>query len=83
MELLVSSSRERIEQAKADLARRRIPLPPGDSEERIPLPPSPDEAPNPMSRDLSGDAQGVEPPGRFFGGSRGASSSDASRLLHG
>ncbi|GMM94139.1 pirin family protein [Qipengyuania sp. MTN3-11] len=34
----VSSSRERIEQAKADWRERRFPEVPGDSEERIPLP---------------------------------------------
>jgi redox-sensitive bicupin YhaK (pirin superfamily) len=37
----VSSSRERIEQAKADWENRRFPLVPGDEEERIPLPQTP------------------------------------------
>jgi redox-sensitive bicupin YhaK (pirin superfamily) len=36
----VSSSRERIEQAKEDWRERRFPLVPGDEEERIPLPDS-------------------------------------------
>jgi redox-sensitive bicupin YhaK (pirin superfamily) len=34
----VSSSRDRLEAAKADWAARRFPLVPGDEEERIPLP---------------------------------------------
>ena len=34
----VSSSRERLEQAKADWRERRFPLVPGDEKERIPLP---------------------------------------------
>jgi redox-sensitive bicupin YhaK (pirin superfamily) len=37
----VSSSRERIEQAKQDWAAHRFPLVPGDEEERIPLPEKP------------------------------------------
>ena len=37
----VSSSRERIEQAKADWRAGRIPLPPTDHDEFIPLPPEP------------------------------------------
>jgi redox-sensitive bicupin YhaK (pirin superfamily) len=37
----VSSSRERIEQAKADWKNRRFPVVPGDEEERIPLPDKP------------------------------------------
>jgi redox-sensitive bicupin YhaK (pirin superfamily) len=37
----VSSSRERIEQAKRDWANHRFPLVPGDEEERIPLPEKP------------------------------------------
>ncbi len=46
----VSSSRERIEQAKADWAAGRMALPPGDDEERIPLPAKAQAAPpNPMS----------------------------------
>jgi redox-sensitive bicupin YhaK (pirin superfamily) len=35
---LVSSSKERIEQAKADWQQGRMPLPPGDADEFIPLP---------------------------------------------
>jgi len=35
---LVSSSQERIEQAKADWSAGRMPLPPGDDQEFIPLP---------------------------------------------
>lgn len=38
---LVSSSRERIEQAKQDWQERRFPLVPGDEAERIPLPETP------------------------------------------
>ncbi|MCO5100704.1 MAG: pirin family protein [Burkholderiaceae bacterium] len=46
----VSSSRERIEQAKADWAAGRMRLPPGDDAERIPLPPDARAtSPNPMS----------------------------------
>ena len=46
----VSSSRERIEQAKADWRAGRILLPPNDNGEFIPLPPEPPPpAPNPMS----------------------------------
>src|SRR5690606_28625563 len=37
----VSSSRERIEQAKEDWVARRFPLIPGDAEEFIPLPERP------------------------------------------
>jgi redox-sensitive bicupin YhaK (pirin superfamily) len=37
----VSSSRERIEQAKQDWANHRFPLVPGDEKERIPLPEKP------------------------------------------
>jgi redox-sensitive bicupin YhaK (pirin superfamily) len=44
----VSSSRERIEQAKADWRAGRIKLPDRDRAEFIPLPPDP-AAPNPMS----------------------------------
>jgi len=44
----VSSSRERIQQAKADWAAGRMKLPDLDHEEWIPLPPEP-AAPNPMS----------------------------------
>jgi hypothetical protein len=36
---LVSSSQQRIEQAKADWQAGRLPLPPGDTHEFIPLPP--------------------------------------------
>jgi redox-sensitive bicupin YhaK (pirin superfamily) len=45
----VSSSRERIEQAKADWRARRMKLPDGDSDELIPLPSEPQAPPNPMS----------------------------------
>jgi len=46
----VSSSRQRIEQAKADWAAGRMALPPDDSDERIPLPaPVRAAIPNPMS----------------------------------
>jgi redox-sensitive bicupin YhaK (pirin superfamily) len=45
---LVSSSRERIEQAKADWAAGRMALPPGDDQEFIPLPDEP-RPPEPMS----------------------------------
>jgi len=44
----VASSRERIEQAKADWIAGRMKLPDLDHEEWIPLPPEP-AAPNPMS----------------------------------
>jgi redox-sensitive bicupin YhaK (pirin superfamily) len=44
----VSSSRERIEQAKADWRAGRMKLPDRDNAEFIPLPPEP-EPPNPMS----------------------------------
>ena len=43
----VSSSRDRIEQAKADWQAGRMTLPPEDKDEFIPLP---DEAPLPPSR---------------------------------
>jgi redox-sensitive bicupin YhaK (pirin superfamily) len=47
---LVSSSQERIEQAKADWAAGRMPLPPGDDREFIPLPDDPPTpTPEPMS----------------------------------
>ena len=45
----VSSSRERIEQAKADWRAGRMALPQADHDEFIPLPPDPVPAPNPMS----------------------------------
>ncbi len=45
----VSSSRERIAQAKADWRAGRMALPRNDAEERIPLPGDPAAAPNPMS----------------------------------
>ena len=45
----VSSSRERIEQAKADWRAGRMKLPDLDNEEWIPLPPDPPPPPNPMS----------------------------------
>jgi redox-sensitive bicupin YhaK (pirin superfamily) len=45
----VSSSRERIEQAKADWRAGRIPLPVGDDAEFIPLPEEPPPPPEPMS----------------------------------
>jgi redox-sensitive bicupin YhaK (pirin superfamily) len=45
----VSSSRERIEQAKADWRAGRMKLPDLDNGEFIPLPPDAAEAPNPMS----------------------------------
>jgi redox-sensitive bicupin YhaK (pirin superfamily) len=45
----VSSSRERIEQAKADWRAARMKLPDLDHEEFIPLPPDPAAPPNPMS----------------------------------
>src|SRR5690606_28914780 len=44
----VSSSKERIEQAKADWRAGRMPLPIGDDQEWIPLPEEP-SPPNPMS----------------------------------
>ena len=45
----VSSSRERIAQAKADWRAGRMALPKADAAEWIPLPPDPAPAPNPMS----------------------------------
>jgi len=46
----VSSTRERIEQAKADWSAGRMKLPPGDNEEFIPLPAKERVVPpNPMS----------------------------------
>jgi redox-sensitive bicupin YhaK (pirin superfamily) len=46
----VSSRKERIEQAKADWAAGRIPLPPDDADESIPLPPDlRPQKPEPMS----------------------------------
>jgi redox-sensitive bicupin YhaK (pirin superfamily) len=45
----VSSSRERIAQAKADWRAGRMKLPDLDNGEFIPLPPEPEAAPNPMS----------------------------------
>lgn len=45
----VSSSRERIEQAKADWRAGRMKLPDLDADEFIPLPPDPAPPPNPMS----------------------------------
>ena len=45
----VSSSRERIEQAKADWRAGRMKLPDLDHDEFIPLPPDPPPPPNPMS----------------------------------
>jgi redox-sensitive bicupin YhaK (pirin superfamily) len=46
----VSSSKERIRQAKADWAAGRMKLPDLDHEEFIPLPPEPEQAPpEPMS----------------------------------
>ena len=46
---LVSSSRERIEQAKADWAGGRMTLPQADDADFIPLPDDPPPAPEPMS----------------------------------
>ncbi len=45
----VSSSRDRIEQAKADWRAGRMTLPDEDSSEFIPLPPDPSPPANPMS----------------------------------
>jgi redox-sensitive bicupin YhaK (pirin superfamily) len=45
----VSSSRDRIEQAKADWRAGRMKLPDADHDEFIPLPPDPTPPPNPMS----------------------------------
>ncbi len=45
----VSSSKERIAQAKADWSAGRMKLPDLDNEEWIPLPPDPAAPPNPMS----------------------------------
>jgi redox-sensitive bicupin YhaK (pirin superfamily) len=45
----VSSSKDRIEQAKADWRAGRMKLPDADSSEFIPLPGDPPPAPNPMS----------------------------------
>jgi redox-sensitive bicupin YhaK (pirin superfamily) len=45
----VSSSKERIEQAKADWRAGRVKLPDLDNSEFIPLPPDPPPPPNPMS----------------------------------
>ena len=52
----VSSSRERIEQAKADWQAGRIPLPPNDNDEFVPLPPDDNSRPassNPPPQALS------------------------------
>jgi redox-sensitive bicupin YhaK (pirin superfamily) len=46
---LVSSRRERIEEAKADWKAGRMPLPPGDDLEFIPLPEDPPPPPERMS----------------------------------
>ena len=46
---LVSSSRERIDQARADWAGGRFPMPPTDHDEWIPLPADPPPPPEPMS----------------------------------
>jgi redox-sensitive bicupin YhaK (pirin superfamily) len=46
---LVSSSMERIDQAKADWKAGRMALPPGDDSEFIPLPEDPPPPPEPMS----------------------------------
>ena len=45
----VSSSKDRIEQAKADWRAGRMKLPDADHDEFIPLPPDPTPPPNPMS----------------------------------
>ena len=45
----VSSSRDRIEQAKADWRAGRMKLPDLDNAEWIPLPPDPPRPANPMS----------------------------------
>ncbi|MDX9997278.1 MAG: pirin family protein [Phenylobacterium sp.] len=45
----VSSSKERLEQAKADWRAGRMKLPDADNAEFIPLPPEPAPPPNPMS----------------------------------
>jgi redox-sensitive bicupin YhaK (pirin superfamily) len=45
----VSSSKERIDQAKADWSAGRMKLPDGDADEFIPLPSEPRAPPNPMS----------------------------------
>jgi redox-sensitive bicupin YhaK (pirin superfamily) len=45
----VSSSKDRIEQAKADWRAGRMNLPDLDHDEFIPLPPDPPPQPNPMS----------------------------------
>lgn len=45
----VSSSKERVEQAKADWRAGRMKLPDLDNQEFIPLPPEPGASPNPMS----------------------------------
>ena len=45
----VSSSKERIEQAKADWRAGRMKLPDRDNQEFIPLPPDPSPPANPMS----------------------------------
>jgi len=45
----VSSSRDRIDQAKADWRAGRMKLPDVDNQEWIPLPPDPPPPPNPMS----------------------------------
>ena len=45
----VSSSKERIEQAKADWRAGRMKLPDFDHDEFIPLPPDPPPPANPMS----------------------------------
>lgn len=45
----VSSSKERLEQAKADWRAGRMKLPDLDNDEFIPLPPNPVTSPNPMS----------------------------------
>ncbi|MND04819.1 hypothetical protein D3C83_252620 [compost metagenome] len=45
----VSSSKDRIEQAKADWRAGRMKLPDLDNGEFIPLPEEPPPAPNPMS----------------------------------
>src|SRR3546814_9529768 len=55
----VSSSRDRINEAKADWKARKFPLVPGDSEEFIPIPDVPNTVSYPRRRVSAGSAPGT------------------------